>query len=307
MRKIIIAAICMAGLITVITGIIGICNDDMIILKDYSELKYNRNNNGSPCYDKNITQEGNHNGELRSCTIGLMKELGNDNNGIAMYQSINTHISVFINDKFALHEIILNNIDYKNKKINIAISNNIGKEIIIADTSKSGKIIQYYWISNNNLIWMVAKNIEMVPDLLNDYQAKYPPTHVFSEDDFNIEKIFLDEITLKMDLIEKIDDSRDSINDAFEKARAIATQCAIEREVRCLAGLNDQNKIVTCPIAPIKDDSDRKKSWITLREQVKNMDPVLDNVMWSNPRAIGCKYDPDETKEAVRKALGISP
>jgi len=229
----------------------SLCDDRKVILKDYGELKYNRTKSGNYCHDED---KGNPKGRISACEITYLNKLGIGEDGASIYQTIFISISTFINDDYSLNEFLFRNI-----KIYQIVAQ-AGENIIKIDKStKRHNAHDYYWVSNDNLIWFSIENIDVLPDIMKDYQAKYPPTHVFIKGDFDVDNLLRKEIMLKLELIERLDDSRDSFDDMSADSAA-GNQCQLEMDVRCWTGMT-AGKWVFCPIAVNGDDSERKRDW----------------------------------------------
>src|SRR3972149_10547336 len=136
----------------------SLCDDRKVILKDYGELKYNRTKSGNYCHDED---KGNPKGRISACEITYLNKLGIGEDGASIYQTIFISISTFINDDYSLNEFLFRNI-----KIYQIVAQ-AGENIIKIDKStKRHNAHDYYWVSNDNLIWFSIENIDVLPDIM---------------------------------------------------------------------------------------------------------------------------------------------
>ena len=95
----------------------SLCDDRMVIIKDYGEMKHKVKKDGDYCFDKkDFVVESNHNGETRSCRIGYLKRLGIYDDGSSKNQSFSIRITSFLDINYAKNEFLIRNIRNSKQK-----------------------------------------------------------------------------------------------------------------------------------------------------------------------------------------------
>jgi len=209
--------------------------NDPIIEKDYGDYKHNLNKDGDYCTEEKL-YENPRGGLLVSCKTSYQKKSDTRYLG-----TISVSLTKYINGDFAVQSFAFRHLNERQRRITDDIESQYGSnEIIVARFSRQ---IVHFWISNDMLIeigfWNNNKVLE-IPEILNDYKQKYPPTdykqkypptHTFTKKDFNLTNLYKKEIELKMQLIELLDDYRDGLVnvDKLKKMQAMSNQCECRR------------------------------------------------------------------------------
>ena len=188
-----------------------------------------------------------------------------------------------------------------------------GKDGIVYESSVENNIRRILWVSNNKIIdvdrsggFSAAIPIEIV----DDYQAKHPPSVIFKTSDFNEDKMIREGLEARYKKIALLEKDRDSSSSKYKKQEeyhSMIFQCEHELYIRCQLGLTDENNKVDCVNTFILDDSKRSAEWKNLEDMIKNHDIVYSNVYWAKMDKIKCDKDKDyEYKKKMIKALGLT-
>jgi len=283
---------------------------DLFIDKDYGDLKRSSNLNKQCSYVRGIHGSG--------------KGLSVEQSGIHIdtychfsYYSINdgalVSITVVVYDDpaYAQNDLIVNKIFWDE------IDKTLGREevggISTPSISDDGKYLLYLtgsgpdrrtWVSGKNQVFFQKRGDGEHNTILQDYISKYPPTALFTKQDFkDKEKVIKKDMKKLFSSFMLHEQKRSLINRIFRKSTeydSMTTQCFVEMQLRCFIEDTNEEGKVGCPTSFTLDKSERIEKWNELEERYKDSAVNLD-ILKFGPVPTGHCHSPVATCDVSEK------
>jgi hypothetical protein len=198
-------------------------------------------------------------------------------------------------------DILRNDILHQMGQMYFVNTNNIS----IIDTSSNSVLLQkrileyrheykYEWISGSLRVKLSIINLDDHQEALNDYLNKFPPTHKFTEADFNRDAINRESLEKYFRIIEEAEAYRSPfpLRPKYERFLGVMAQCDAEKNLKIKAKMFDELReepTYGCPIAMNFDNKQRQKKFSEFKERVfaRSFDYSFDDINFPDDIVLG--------------------